>query len=70
MKDDMLPLHTNSLACGNAWYLKVPTKVLEAADVSSSESQTLQGCVEIVKQQNSPESMKLLSTSSASKQLF
>lgn len=40
MKDDTLPLHTNGLASRNARYLQVPTKALEAADVSSSESQT------------------------------
>ena len=40
MKDATLPLHTNSLASRNAQYLQVPTKALEAADVSSSESQT------------------------------
>lgn len=40
MKDDTLPLHTNSLASRNAQKLQVPTKALEAADVSSTDSQT------------------------------
>lgn len=36
MNDDTLPLHTNSLASKNAQKLQVPTKALEAADVSST----------------------------------
>lgn len=40
IKNDILPSHTNSLAYRNAQYLQVPTKALEAADVTSSESQT------------------------------
>lgn len=37
MKSGALPLHTVSLASRRAQYLQVPTKALEAANVSSSE---------------------------------
>lgn len=37
MKSGALPLHTVSLASRHAQYLQVPTKALEAANVSSSE---------------------------------